>query len=82
MKMKIALRSSVAFLALAFSTYSFALPDAVCGNGNAVGNPHCNSSSAAPIGDFASGWLGAGMLVVAGGVGLILRRRNQGFDNH
>ncbi len=65
---------------LLISTYTYAVPDAVCGNGKHVGNPHCASSSSAPMGEFSSGILGAALLFSAAGIGLYMRKRALRLD--
>ncbi|MEI8610597.1 hypothetical protein P4S70_17175 [Enterovibrio sp. Hal110] len=60
---------------LACSTAAYAVPDAVCGKGKHVGNPHCASSSSAPMGDFGASAISSGVLLLAGAVGFVLQRR-------
>ncbi|WP_394209116.1 hypothetical protein [Enterovibrio calviensis] len=55
----------------------FALPDAVCGNGKHVGNPHCASSSSAPVGELGSGLISAGILLIAGAIAVTMHRRRK-----
>lgn len=67
---------------LFFSSTVFSLPDAVCGNGEHVGNPHCASSSSAPIKNIGSEIIGAGILFAAGTIGLWLQRRDKRQHAH
>ncbi|KGR36099.1 hypothetical protein ACXZ7R_23060 [Vibrio campbellii] len=75
-KLKIALLCNTLF----FCSYSHAVPDAVCGNGLHVGNPHCTnysiSSSSAPMPNLSTSGTGAGILLSATLLGLYIRRRD------
>ena len=66
--------------ALSFTSYNYAVPGAVCSNGNHVGNPHCTgssiSSSSAPMPNLSANWSGAGILLSATLLGLYIRRRD------
>lgn len=77
--MKTISKLALIFGALSFTSYSYALPDAVCGNGKHVGNPHCSgggSSSSAPMPNLSANWSGAGILLSATLLGLYIRRRD------
>jgi len=64
-------------LYLFFLGNAYALPDAVCGNGKHVGNPHCGSSvSPAPLSEIGTAPLGAGIIIAAGLFGLWRRNSN------
>lgn len=41
-----------------------AVPDAVCGNGKHVGNPHCTNVSPAPVPSFGETFFAATFLVL------------------
>ncbi len=79
--MKHTLRLILILATLCISSHSYAVPGAVCGNGKHVGNPHCTSSSAAPMQEFSSGWLSAGILFAASGLGLYMRKRTMSFGD-
>ena len=71
------IKLSLSAILLFCSNTTIALPDAVCGNGEHVGNPHCTSNSSAPVKHIGSASIGIGILFAAGVVGLLFQRNKQ-----